>query len=397
LHVQAETLIILGCKVNEINAGSISFNYKDSLTGALGEFVERYSAAMYNNNNFITDSYNELICKKCNVLDFHFLRFYSEKQYEKLCKENIFPLGANDVIEWIRAYDYLKGEYIFVPAFTVYMPYYSIINSPHNYIKGVTSTGLAAGNDLKSAVVSGFFECAERHAFATLWYKQNELTVPQYSAKLITRQYKNHKKIVDLYSNRKVRIKSVDLSSFSTIETIVTFLYFEYKGKIYQSLGAACRFDKIDALIKAAMEAYQGIEYAISLDEKGLLPDNVDLESIDDFDKHFHFYNKHPHFRNASPLLQQMLDFDKSDQMIYTERDFLMCKDFSKKELEKTHLPHLIYVDITPVDIKQINFSVARVITPTWSLLTGIHGYPFLGHELESQENLFTELPHPFP
>lgn len=390
-------LNFLGCKVDTINAGSINFNYTDSLKGALGEFVERYSASLYRNADFHINTYQKLKETNRNVIDKKLLRYYSKIQYDKLQNENICPLGKCDLIEWVKAYDYINSNYIYVPAYSIYMPYFSKVNSPHDYMKGATSTGLAAGSSLKNAVISGFFECAERHAFSIFWYRQNELVVPQYSSELICKTYKYKKKIQELYNNKKVRLKVFDLSYFFSVETIVTFLYFEYKGKIYQSLGAASRFNKIDAIIKAAIEAYQGIEYAISLNDKNILPDEIDLDAIDDFDKHFHFYNKYPEYREKSVILQQAYEFNKSDKVIYDNGKQRMCNSFSREEIKKTGLPHLIYYDITPIDIQQINYQVARVITPTWNLLTGIHNYPFLGNSLEFNNNLFTELPHPFP
>ena len=40
-------LSYLGCKTDYIVGGSINFNYEQSLAGALGEFVERYAAGLY--------------------------------------------------------------------------------------------------------------------------------------------------------------------------------------------------------------------------------------------------------------------------------------------------------------------------------------------------------------
>ena len=56
-------LSYLGCKTDYIVGGSINFNYEQSLAGALGEFVERYAAGLYHEEEFVTATYDEL--KNC--------------------------------------------------------------------------------------------------------------------------------------------------------------------------------------------------------------------------------------------------------------------------------------------------------------------------------------------
>ena len=53
-------LSYLGCKTDYIVGGSINFNYEQSLAGALGEFVERYAAGLYHEEEFVTATKNVL-------------------------------------------------------------------------------------------------------------------------------------------------------------------------------------------------------------------------------------------------------------------------------------------------------------------------------------------------
>ena len=131
--------------------------------------------------------------------------------------------------------------------------------------------------------------------------------------------YGKQAEITNLIDNRFVKFKFFDLVELAGIETIVTFLYFEYKGKLYQSLGAASRFSKEEAIVKATLEAWQGVEYALSLESKVVLPDIVDLGLINDFDKHFHFYNKYLHLRSECPILKQATSWDSGNDNIYMQ------------------------------------------------------------------------------
>lgn len=385
-----KNLLYSGCKIDCIIGGSINFDYDLSLTSALGECVERYAAAMYDEKKFTSATYNELKESGEEVIDIKLLKYYSDKEYEKLEIKNIYPLSGDDCIDWVVGWDYMNESYLYVPAFCIYMP----INN--NYLFS-TSTGLAAGKTLKSAVVNGFFECVERHAFANFWYRQNDLKVPQYTASLVLQYYDGCEKIKQLVDNKFVRFKFFDLVDIVGVETIVTFMYFEYKGKLYQSLGAASRFTKEDAILKATLEAWQGVEYALSLEAKNILPDSMDLDLINNFDQHFHFYNKYPYLRNKCPIIIQAMDWDSGDEKIHVESENNSFKDFSREELRKVGIHNLICKDITPVDVEQLGYHVARVIVPQLNQLAGVHNYPFLGGELGSMKNLFTEYPHPFP
>lgn len=394
--VSGKNLGWMHCRCDEIQGSSIAFDSEQSYRGALGEFLERYACACYSSDDFRIDTYDKLSQNEA-VLRLENFRYYSDEQYEKLRELNIYPLGGSDLVEWTECRDFLTGESCWMPAFSIYMPYISKINSPHNYMVGTTSTGCAAGNSAENALISGFLECAERHAFALFWYHQDALPYHCYTAKLILQHYKKNKIIRSLFSNSAVQIKCFDLSAFAPVECMVVFLYFRYKNKNYQSLGCAARFSKTGALIKACMEAYQGIEYAISLSEKNLLPAEPDLHGINDFDKHFHFYNHYPQFRKESPILRAAALVDVGEQSIYRADPDNKCLSFSVEELKKVGLSHLIYKDITPIDVDQLNYKVLRVVTPGWCLLTGNHDWPFLGYCLNDSRNLFTDFPHPFP
>lgn len=389
-------LDLMGCRLSEIRGSSIAFDKDQSLKGALGEFVERYAAATYSPTDFLTGSYREL-AQQYRMLPLRYLRFYSDRQYRQLEKLNIHPLGMDDRIEWVLAFDSIRQCRIPLPAYCVYMPYFSSVPSPHDYLYGSTSTGIAAGASLQEAVKAGFCECAERHAFSRFWYEQEHIDYRQYTTPTILKYFGRNKKVATLFDNPFVRMKVFDLSPFAPLETIVVFLYFRYKDKDYQSLGCAARFNKIEAVIKAALEAYQGIEYAISLTEKKLLPDEPDLTQIDNFDKHFHFYNQYPELRAKSKILREAQDFERGEEKLFYQKPHLLCSGFSKEEFQKIQLPFLLFKDITPIDVSDIGYRVARVFVPGWSGLTGCHHWPLLGQDFNQKDRLFLQWPHPFP
>lgn len=385
----------LGCMSPKIQGSSIAFDQVQSSKAAMGEFVERYASAMYQSGSFIVSDMESLKGQH-KFLPLSAFKYYSDEQYRQLQSYGIKPLASDDVIEWTEAFDYISGDRYLIPAFSVYMPFVSRLPNAREYMVGATSTGIAAGGRLKEALISGFCECAERHAFAQFWYRQEHIGYKQYTSRLILERYRRNVRIKRLFDNPLVKMKVFDLSPFAPIETMVVFLYFQYKGRHYQSLGCAARFTKEEAIIKAALEAYQGVEYAISLMDKRILPEEVDLTQINDFDAHFHFYNQYPEYRKESKILREAQDYLHGDDDIYQDKSKEL-RSFNPESLRNLGLQHLIFKDITPIDVDMIHFKVARVITPGWSLLTGQHAWPFLGQNFQEDEPLFLSYPHPFP
>ena len=101
-----KNLSYLGCKTNYIIGGSISFNYEQGLVGALGEFVERYAAGCYNEMEFISATYDELINFGKNVIDIGLLKYYSTIQYRELSSKGIYLLSGKDRIDRTLSWDY---------------------------------------------------------------------------------------------------------------------------------------------------------------------------------------------------------------------------------------------------------------------------------------------------
>ena len=398
--VTGKHLRIMGCRQDEIKGSSIALDPRQSLLGAMGEFVERYASSLYDENRFTVGTWRQL-SQEHKILPLDDFRFYSGEQYEAFKPLNVCPLGPDDMVEWTEAFDLISRRVHLVPAFCVYLPFQSRMESSHTYLVGETTTGIAAGQTIEDAVRSGFCECAERHAFARFWYcQERDIKYAQYTRETILKAFGSDPVIKQLFSNRRVLLKVFDLSPFAPLETMVVFLFFDYKGFRYQSLGCAARFDKRSALLKACLEAYQGIEYAINLMDKHprqAEEGEPDLSAVNSFDAHFHFYNRYPEYRACSPILRQAADAATGDSEIFHQDEEKICHGLTAEELEKSGLRHLLFTDITPMDVHQSGYRVARVLTPGWSLLTGIHAFPFLGQELDGLPDLFTRYPHPFP
>ncbi|MFA8450190.1 MAG: YcaO-like family protein [Bacteroidales bacterium] len=392
-----------GSLSHSVVSGGIGFSERDAEMSTIGEFMERFSSGYIDKNRLTYATYKELKDRGLNALRPDLLKLYAPKQYEKFAKDgdNIVPFTEEDSVFWIRGVDLKNNdEIIYVPAFIVFLPYDN--QGKENVYLYQTSTGLSAGDSIEGAQIGGFLEAAERNAFANWWYHQ--LEVPVYTVDTVLDFFKDDKdieRITTLIKSNKIKMKFYDLSHLGPVNTVICFMFYWHKGKFLQSMGCSSRFNLKDALIKAVLESYQGVELGIMLDDEKHLKEvepEKSLEGVNSFNKHFAFYNSFPNYRTKVPIIKRALAEEKKPEPIVTEYPQPHMSSLSKKELEKADVPHVIRVDLTSPDVDSVGFKVVRVLVPGWAYLTGIHDYPFLGPEIFSDEDkLFTHLPHPFP
>ena len=390
---EGKNLSFLGAQTNQITAGSISFGKNDAIISTFGEFVERYCASfqIQQQHNIVENvSYSEL-SQAHPVINFSYLKLYKNSQFE-----DSFPyksITRDTPIDWIKGYCHLTEKDIYLPCEFVFLPYKSSNNIYH---WNQTSTGLAAHTDTRKAIQGGYLESEERNAFSKWWYlqvqeKNNQI---KYNQHTVADFYSDNSRIQQLYKNDRVKIITYDLGRYSNVETIVCFTIFNYKEKEYISVGCSSRFDKEEAIIKACMESYQGIDYAILLCGKENWIDGADknFNLIDGFDKHFAFYNYYPEFRSRVPLYQNLRDGVYSEIKVFDK-----VRSFDLSEIKARHkdVKHIISIDMTTEDVRSLGFEVHRVSVPGFHFLTGTHRTPFLG--FFEEQDLFLEYPHPFP
>ncbi len=390
--LEGDNLDLLGCSFNKIKAGGIGFSPEHSYYSSLGEFCERYSSGIVDRSRVLITSYDELIKTGKRALHPNDIKLFTEEQYS----EPDFPfekLQTDHELPWIQCFDYYTDEAIYIPNFLVYFGK-SPIDSKYSF---QTSTGLACGDDFESAFKSAVFENFERHAFVNFWHNQNSNELIKYDVKTILETFPENKQIRNLVDNNNVHISIFDMTKLSHVESIVVIMYFKFKGKYLQTMGSSSRFTKEDALIKALLEAYQGVEYAIGLDNANLLKgvSETELEKINDYEKHFAYYNAFPHLREKVPMLKEALYEGNYASEILFEPNKLESVD--KGTLKKAGIENIFYVDLTTSDVAELGNKVVRVIMPEFALLSAMHSYPYLGNEIFKNKEVYNELPHPFP
>lgn len=132
---------------------------------AVGEAIERYSAARHRADTLLRAPFAELGGR---AVDPRKLCLYSEKQYQ----EPGFPFprySPRRPLHWAKGRWLDDGGEVLVPAL---LAYFNFQPAMEEYFCQVSSNGLAAGGDAEDAALRALFELVERDAFMLTWICQ---------------------------------------------------------------------------------------------------------------------------------------------------------------------------------------------------------------------------------
>lgn len=402
------TIISSSCDFSKVNPyltrmgnSGAGFTEIDAINSAIGESLERYAAACVKKESICVKSWNEFTEDAVDPNDFE---LFSDNQYNA----EKFPykrFTRDTKVGWIKGMDLYTNKDIWVPAPFVYIPY--LADEAEEKITPYITTGLAAGPNLESAILSGIYEVIERDSFSITWMSK----LPPVRRINIEDYFKDFGK----YYDNSLKYNAYEITLDIPIRTVfATMEGDDGEGNIL-TVGAASRLTIESALRKAILEATQGRKYI-----RMLLDFHRDLElkdgfnNIDNFQKHAMFYSKFPEMRKkVGFLIDEEPTVEFRDSLINssedTERDIVKlplseqvkyCVDMLNEEGYK-----VIAVDITPFDLRKIGVHVARVVIPKLHGLHGTHKFRFLGgsrlNEVPAKVGKKVEqinpLPHPFP
>jgi ribosomal protein S12 methylthiotransferase accessory factor len=382
------------------NNGGAGLTRQQAKAAAIGESLERYCSSIYDRNELVYASYNDLAPGAVKPSDWV---LFSDKQYES----GNFPYKPfhEDVkIYWVEGTSLITGRKIFVPATFVFLPYY--IGPGETPIAPSISTGLSAGISWESALLGGIYECVERDAISNMWL--NKLSLPTINPFGKSRFFGGIMK--EKIATDNARLVFTDITNDIGIPVVFAIKIFKSAKGLSAACGAAARLDSEEAALKAAIEASQGAKWIQYLHmEDWMWGYKDDFSDITEFKHHVKLYsmpeNLHRlefvYSNNANKDLASMPDYSGNSRNADIETCLAMLE---KKKFD------VIVVDVTSCDIRQIGFVVLKVLIPGLQPLNGDHNYPFLGgkrlYEMPVLMNYARELtdeasinkdPHPFP
>ncbi|MCT6745079.1 YcaO-like family protein [Riemerella anatipestifer] len=375
-------------------SGGCGFDWESAFLSAIGECVERYSPAFYDEKTLLESSYNDLVNKEFNAIEPHKFALFHKQQYA----EEKFPFvefNKETIVHWVETYDLINNKKILCPASFIYMPF----KKDKNNISEQISTGYGAHSDYNKALLNALFEVIERDSFMISW--MNLLDIPKIKID------KELKCFVDDILPSHFELHLFDMTTDIKVPSVFGILKGSHDFGDFIAFSAATRITYKEAIKKTILELCQSVPYFRFLLEENKNRFFNDYSEIRTFQDHSVFYTKR---KDKWEIFDRWLN-KVPDMSI----DFMDGKKFLEEEVieyikeqfrEKGY--NILVKDITTEDVYKSGFKVIRVVCPELIHLNGTYGQYYLGgnrlyktpKKMGYLEKSFSELnlmPHPFP
>lgn len=381
-------------------AGGVSIDKNKALSKAIGEAAERYCLEAYDVKNLKQSSKMQLLSEGNKVVSN--LQLFDDWQYE----EAAFPfkkITDNMQIYWVKCWDVLNEENIYVPASFIYSRFKKIIED--NSIGYLTTSGAATGVTVKEAILYGIYELIERDCTMITWLQQ--LRVPEINLDNETIANSSIQSMLNILRKNNIIVRVY----YITLELeIPCFLAIgESKNSDFPAMliGAGCRWNKEEALNRALEEIIQGCSWKNLNEDFKAFYEGKNYENVVDF--------RHRVVLYAKEYMKSEFDFlSKSEKVSW---DSIISKNISIDEqynncieiLKKNNM-NLIFKELTTIDIMEIGLNVVKVFIPELQQIDSNHNYRFLncvrtkdipkklGYEkCVHDSKKYNLAPHPFP
>lgn len=316
----------------------------EAKVSAMMEGFERYSAEVSDKPDTIT-SFSRL----------------SDKEVVLNPRELILPnrISNTDVenvdIPWMKGYDLMKDEEIFVPMNAVIHP----LDSQYKSIFRTNTNGLASGNRLEEAIFHGLTEVIERDAWSLVEVTRNtgdEIIIDNDSHDFKDDIQSNSTlfsvlDLVNKFNKAGIEIRIKDITSDVNIPTFAAVADdILLKDPALLVIGMGTHTNAEVAIIRALTEAAQSrvtqIHGAREDTTSGEMRKKIGYERMKKINSHW--------FKPAqTKRLSKVISFDYDD--------FLDDINHTIKNLKNVGIDRVIFVDLTR---ENLNIPVVRVIVP---------------------------------
>ncbi len=333
--------------------GSTSIIRERAIAGAIGEAVERYSAAVTPDDELVYASYREM--HGC-ALDPRTLVLYSEQQYSRP-KFKYIPFHEEIPLRWTFGYSLTREATIFVPAFAVFIPYQRIGDEPP-FVQLIT-TGLACGNSLEEAIFSGICEVVERDATMRMWLRG--VTLPRLNCS--TGGNALVYETLARFKRSKYDIHLIDVMTDVTIPAVVAVAVKRMGNGPSTVFASSANLNPQQAVVGALDELAQCIIWIKSLMQKHTAESLPALDQLSSIEDHVLWASRSDRLKHVNFVFDSSIQHNIEDISNEATEDIHQNIRICVDKLAEIGL-EVIVVDITPSDIREVGLHVVRVIIP---------------------------------
>lgn len=375
----------------EAVASGAGLTREEALWSTLGEACERYVATYHFDSDSFVATEQSLAEQPVRLTDYI---GFSEAQYNR---DNFpfAPVDSHTELRWAAGVCLPEHQQVFIPAQLVWL------NQPFSARQQrffpQISTGLAAGESLAHAAVTGLREAIERDAFTSYWLLkksprriQPELLVPADSP-LATLIERSGLKLDLLWLDTDIRVPSI----------LCLLQLPQCQGL---AIGMSTHLNAAVAAEKAIVEAFHTYNWILEMRRSGL--QSMPREQLRDFEHHVRFYLEPEHHQYVAFLRQgDVLDATElaEHRFVVTDHDSHLA-ELTKRITAAGFKP--CYVDISKPEFVDLNIYTVKAVIPGLQPLHVGLGVEFLDDRRLKQLCAYWQIPmpaafnlepHPFP
>jgi ribosomal protein S12 methylthiotransferase accessory factor len=374
-YAQASNTRAFCAQTNFRFAGGASTDRGRALAKALGEAIERYSAAIYWREEFPLTTYMNTPFNAIRPDEF---ALFSQQQYDADGFPFV-PFTEHTPVRWTVAKELSctedgrlsSAEEVLVPAAMVYSPYYYRPHQGELPIIQSISTGLACHCSWAEAAVIGLCEVIERDSVTITW--QALLSRPHIKIDTLPSWLCD---LVDRFDHAGYSIDLLDITTDLGVTTVLSVLRGRSREIPALVCAGAAHPDPAQAVRKSLEEVEHTREYSEALAfHSGLPPVNTASEVLDQR-THVMYWANHEHISLADFLSasSEWISFDKLADL--SNKDPGRELTTLVNRIQDTGYRALV-VDVTSSDVRTLGLTVVRALIP------GCHPL-FLGHRLRA-------------
>jgi ribosomal protein S12 methylthiotransferase accessory factor len=367
---------------------------------AVGETVERYCSAFYDEQEFVFGTFEEIPGKAVRPEDF---ALFSTRQYSNT-DFPFAPFTRRTPVRWTSGHSLLNDCATWVPAGSVYIPYDRAPNEPP--LKDLISTGLACGPTYASALLKALGEAVERDAYTIVWHNR------------LPRPHIDLESVGDPLIRRFVRVlQRLAIQSYAVLLTldipiaVILVVMTRSDGPPWTIVASGADLSPRHALLLALEEACLAlIGMGRSVAVAGNYQPAADYSDVTTLPQHGLAHAVDPRLRSSIAFLTRPTEVVRLHELrdVTTGNPVADLKT-ALNEI-RSHVTDVVAVDVTTPDVDEVGFKVVRVVVPDLQPMDIDHRYPHLGGQrlyevpwklgLVARARDESELnanPHPFP
>jgi ribosomal protein S12 methylthiotransferase accessory factor len=370
--------------------------WENALLTTLGETIERYCPSIYNLDEAIQASFQELGKRAVHPSEF---ALFHPKQYQHYAEQgyNFIPFTPDLKLHWFPCIDLVNGSETWCPGAFIYLPW----TIEENWININTSTGLAAHSDFNKSIMLGLYECIERDAFVMSWaheiFREKiviDAPIRTYIRETFPGDYEWH---------------FFDINYDLETPTVFGICFGTSDFGSFVAVGTSARGTYGEALKKVVNEIGQAVSYFRYLlgERKDWVPDD-NYNNLQDFEEHSIFYLKRPDMLHAfdpwrKATASKVIELHEPNPYPDTKSELKrLLSVFRQKGY------NVLAKDLTLPDVRTCGYYATAVFVPQLLQMNGAYEFYFLGgHRLyevpralglsDRDYDQLNPHPHPFP